>query len=62
MEAEEIYETLVLSSALTWVIAQENFSTLIRRESFKLYITIFKLVDSETNKNQCLIQPIGEVE
>jgi hypothetical protein len=38
METEEISETLVFSSTLTWLIARENFSPFIHRESLKSYI------------------------
>jgi hypothetical protein len=37
MQTEELSETLVFKSALTRLIAQEDFSTLILRESFKSY-------------------------
>jgi hypothetical protein len=39
METEEISEALVFSSTLTRLIARENFTALIRRESFKSYIS-----------------------
>jgi hypothetical protein len=38
METEKIRETLVSNSTLTWLIALEDFSICIRRESFKSYI------------------------
>jgi hypothetical protein len=38
MEMEEISETLVCNSTLTWLIAQEDFSTFICRKRFKYYI------------------------
>jgi hypothetical protein len=35
METEEISKTLVFNSPLTWLIAEEDFSTFIHGESFK---------------------------
>jgi hypothetical protein len=40
MKETEISETLVSSSTLTWLIAQEHFSTFIHCESFRSYIWI----------------------
>jgi hypothetical protein len=37
MKTEEISETLVLNSTLTWLIAREYFSTFIHYESLKSY-------------------------
>jgi hypothetical protein len=39
METEEISETLHFNSTLTRLIAREDFSAFIRRESFKSYST-----------------------
>jgi hypothetical protein len=39
MEADEIPETLVFNSTSTRLIARDGFSTYIRRENFKSYIT-----------------------
>jgi hypothetical protein len=40
METQEISETMVLNPTLTWLIAQEDFTSCIRRESFKCYVSL----------------------
>jgi hypothetical protein len=44
IETEEIPETFVFNSTLTRLIAGEDFSTFIRGESFKSYITKFYII------------------
>jgi hypothetical protein len=44
METEEISETLVFSSILTWLIAQEDFSTFVIHDSFRSYTINFGAV------------------
>jgi hypothetical protein len=39
MERQQVFETLVFSSTSTRLITQEDFSVLIRHESFKCYKT-----------------------
>jgi hypothetical protein len=43
MGTEDISETLVFNSILTQVIAQDDFSSFIRRENFKPYIKLSRV-------------------
>jgi hypothetical protein len=44
IETEEISEMLILNSTLTLLIAREDFSVFIRRESFKSYTPVWRRV------------------
>jgi hypothetical protein len=45
METGLVFETLAFDATLTWLIAWENFITLMRCESFKLLISDFLLIE-----------------
>jgi hypothetical protein len=48
METAEISETLISNSTLTWLIAPEEFSTVISSESFKYLISDIRFYRAES--------------
>jgi hypothetical protein len=63
LEKEQVSETLVFNSALTWLIAREDFIAFICSESFKSYnfLTILNFSNEELKHKYFFLENIANL-